>query len=353
MSEDLGERSEQATPKRLQEAREEGNIAKSADLASALKLLAVTMLVTMAAAAMLDAGKVILERSLDEIGAPGRELLWEYTLEPWVTAGRVVAPLLLLAWLVSYLSYFVQLGWLFTTKAAMPSASRMNPLSGFKRLFGPSALVKTSMDVAKLSVVVIVATIVVIGMLQEIATLPMLEPLQNLGRIGEMCFDLAVAVLIVLLILGVTDFVYQKWKYQRDLRMTKQQVKEEMRQSEGDPDVKRRRFRMMQQLAMQRLGSTVPRADVVVTNPEHLSVAIAYTPGASNAPKVIAKGADHVALRIRQIAIQNNIPVIERKPLARALYKDVEVGQEIPETFYKAVAEILAYVYRLKGRSAA
>jgi flagellar biosynthetic protein FlhB len=145
------------------------------------------------------------------------------------------------------------------------------------------------------------------------------------------------------------DFLYQRWKLNNDLRMTKQQVKEEMKQSEGDPEVKRRRMRMQQQIAMQRISTAVPKADVIVTNPEHISVAIQYDQATMRAPKVVAKGADFLAMRIRQIALQHDIPIVERKPLARALYKEVAINQEIPPAFYKAIAEILAYVYRLAG----
>ena len=151
----------------------------------------------------------------------------------------------------------------------------------------------------------------------------------------------------MLLLLGIIDFAYQRWKHAQDLKMTKQQVKDEMKQTEGDPDVKRRRMRMQQQIAMQRIAAAVPRADVVVTNPEHVSVAISYEAERMSAPIVVAKGADFVALRIRQIALANGVPIVERPPLARALYRQVAVGQEIPPDFYNAVAEILAYIYRL------
>ncbi|MHC5023403.1 MAG: EscU/YscU/HrcU family type III secretion system export apparatus switch protein, partial [Planctomycetota bacterium] len=163
---------------------------------------------------------------------------------------------------------------------------------------------------------------------------------------------LALRVVAVLLLLGFIDFFYQKWKHTQDLRMTKQQVKDEMKQAEGDPEVKKRRLRMQQQIAMQRINASVPKADVVVTNPEHIAVALQYDANRMNAPRVVAKGADFLALRIRQIAVQHGIPVVERKPLARALYREVPVGREVPPEFYQAVAEILAYVYRLGGRVA-
>jgi flagellar biosynthetic protein FlhB len=165
-------------------------------------------------------------------------------------------------------------------------------------------------------------------------------------------FILALRILAVLLVLALIDFSYQRWKHSEDMKMTKQQVKDEMKQTEGDPEVKRRRMRMQQQIAMQRISSAVPQADVIVTNPEHISIAIQYDADRMHAPKVVAKGADFIAIRIRQIATRHGVPIVERKPLARALYRDVGVGQEIPPDFYSAVAEVLAYVYRLSGRQA-
>jgi len=158
---------------------------------------------------------------------------------------------------------------------------------------------------------------------------------------------------IALLILALLDYAWQRFRHERDLRMTKEEVKDELRRMEGDPHIKRRRRQLQLQLAMQRLRKDVPKADVVVTNPTHLAVAIAYDSGTMMAPKVVAKGADEIALRIRQIAAECGIPVVERKPLARALYEAVEVGQYIPENFYRAIAEILAYIYELAGRSKA
>ncbi len=352
MAEDLGERSEQATPRRLQEAREEGRIAKSTDLAGALKLAAMTLV--LAAIGMTTATGMhrLLDQALADIGQTEVTAVWSGSVAVLATAAAIMAPILGVAWLISYLSYFVQVGWLVSGKSVQPDLGRLNPVKGFQRLFSLSSLVKTLLDVGKLTLVVAVAVIIVVSFGPEIIVLPQLEPQQDLAVIGGMVFRLALAVVLVLLILGIIDFVYQRWKFQKDLRMTKQEIKEEYRQSEGDPEVKKRRFRMQQQLAMQRLSSSVPRADVIVTNPEHISIAIAYQPNQMAAPRVVAKGADYVAIRIRQIAMQHGIPIIERKPLARALYRDVEVGHEIPESFYKAVAEILAYVYRLKGKVA-
>jgi flagellar biosynthetic protein FlhB len=229
---------------------------------------------------------------------------------------------------------------------------KLNPLAGFKRIFGISGAVKSGLDIFKVVIVLAVAIPTIVQHGREIVLLPYLASMQALSVVGDMVYSLAIRILAVLIILGILDFLYQRWKHTSDLRMTKQQVKDEMKQSEGDPEVKRRRIRMQQQIAMQRINSAVPKADVIVTNPEHISIAIQYDQATMRAPKVVAKGADFLAMRIRQIALQHGIPIVERKPLARALYKEVAVNREIPPEFYKAVAEILAYVYRLSGVTA-
>jgi flagellar biosynthetic protein FlhB len=354
VAEDLGEKSEEPTPKRRLEAREEGNVSKSQDLSASILLAIVTVGLWAAAMPMLGQGKITLEMFFD--GSMGPALRVEDVTEQARfianAAIRIALPLLLVAWAGAYLSHFMQVGWLFTMKAVRPKLSKLNPLNGFKRIFGISALVKATLDSLKVLIVVLVVVFTVMQYADRMMTLPYLSVMQCLGQIGWLMLDLAARVLAVLLLLGILDFFYQRWKHNKDMKMTKQQVKDEMKQTDGDPETRKRRMRMQQQIAMQRVSSAVPKADVIVTNPEHISIAIQYDADAMNAPKVVAKGADFLAMRIRQIAMQHNIPIIERKPLARALYKSVPIGREIPQEFFQAVAEILAYVYRLSGRKA-
>lgn len=354
MAEDLGERTEDATPKRRSEAREEGNVAKSQDLSGAIMLVTATIALWAAAMTMLGQGKWLLESTLDlRILTPINPLmLMELdSALAWTgwAAVRIGGPIILIAWVGAFLSQFMQIGWLFSTKAAQPNFKKINPLSGFKRIFGVSALVKSGIDTIKVCVVLIVAALTILEYAREIVVLPYLSSFEQWGAVGSMMLTLAWRVLAILLVLGILDYIYQRHKHNSDLRMTKQQVKDEMKQSEGDPEVKRRRIRIQRQIAMQRISAAVPKADVIVTNPEHISIAIQYDSARMNAPKVVAKGADFLAMRIRHLALQHGIPIVERKPLARALYKQVGVGQEVPPEFYQAVAEILAYVYRLAG----
>lgn len=355
MADDLGEKTEDATPKKREQARESGNIPKSQDLSSAMMLLCGTILLFIVLMPTLGQFKLLMEAILDGdvVGNPvdpaDAITAASYAVSTLV---RIGAPILFSMFVIAYLVNFMQIGFLLTTKTIQPSLSKINPLSGLKKLIGITAIVKALMDVMKVIIVVLVAVLTIRQHLDAILVLPFLEPIQILQKIGWMLVDVAMRLVVVLIILGLIDFTYQKWKNKEDLKMTKQQVKDEMKQSEGDPQVKKRRMRMQQQVAMQRISASVPKADVIVTNPEHYAVAIRYESQEMNAPKVIAKGADYLALRIRQIALYNGIPVVQRPPLARALYKQVPVGGEIPPDFFKAVAEVLSYVYGLENRKA-
>lgn len=354
MAEDLGERTEPATPKRLKDARQEGNVARSTDLASALMLGASALVLWFGFGPMLDHLGLALERILSEPGLRSvSDGTWQDGVESVALASLyALAPVVAAIWLAAALANLLQVGFLFTPKAVAPKFSKLNPIEGAKRIFGTRAIVKASLDSLKVLMVVLVVAWTVHGMHDRVLLLPMMHLPAALYAVGELLVELALRVTAVLLFLGVLDFTWQKHKHAKDLMMSRQQIKDEFKQSEGDPEVKRRRMQFARQIAQQRIASAVPKADVIVTNPEHLSVAIQWDSETMNAPVVVAMGADHLALRIRQIAMSNGIPILERKPLARALYKQVTVGQEIPPEFYSTVAEVLAYVYRLEGKVA-
>jgi flagellar biosynthetic protein FlhB len=352
----MGERTEDATPKRRREAREEGNIARSTDVAAAILLLGGILVLASTMGPFLSSLASLLEKSLvgDHLASGIRpEEVMEVLLPPALEATLAAVPVVLAATVIAILSHLWQVGFIVTTKALEPKFERLNPISGFGRIFGLQGVIKTGMDILKLVVVGVIAFFTSSALLPQIVVLPEVGLLRGFEEIGSMGLTLALQVGVALLILGIADFVFQYLKHERDLRMTKQQVKEEFKESDGDPEVKRRRMQMARQLASQRLQTAVPQADVIVTNPEHISVAIQYDAATMAAPRIVAMGADHLALRIRQIATKHGIPIVERKPLARALYAKAKVGQEIPADHYKAVAEILAYVYRLKGKTAA
>lgn len=354
MAEELGEKTEEPTGKKLSEARRKGKLPKSKDLSGAVDLIAAFIVVMLMGSFIASRMASLMERSLagwtlgqastmDILGASLRDAAGDmlYTL----------GPVMAIMFTAILISNFLQVGPLMTTEPLKPQLNRLNPISGFKRIFGMRGVMQTAMSLAKLSVVGFVVVLVMMRNEAKLVRLPMLLPMQALLVTLYVLLEILAWVLSILLVIGIIDYMYQKWQHKKDLRMTKQEVKDEFKSMEGDPELKRRRFKMAQEVAMQRIGSEVPDADVVVTNPTHFSVALRYK-NEWGAPRVVAKGADQLAFRIRHVASANGVPIIERPPLARALYWGTQEGEEISEEHYEAVAEILAYVYRLDGTAA-
>jgi flagellar biosynthetic protein FlhB len=353
MASDSGDKTEPPTGRRRTEAREQGQIARSQDLSSALLLMG----------ALLSLGWFgpHLMRSL--INAM-REYLT--TTDP-VTAGRVdvvplvtsvvksvlvaAGPILIAVMLVGILSNFVQVGFLLTTRPLEPKWDRLNPFNGIKRLFSTRTLVQLLMNLLKLTMVSWVAYVAISKRTDEILLAISIGGWHQVAVLAKVLYQVGIQLAAILLVIALIDYGWQRFKFERDLRMTKEEVKEEMRRMEGDPIVKQRRRRMQFAAAIQRIRKAVPKADVVVTNPTEFAIAIQYDAREMRAPTVVAKGQGYLAQKIREIAVAHGIPIVERKPLAQALYKTVEVGQEVPEKFYQAVAEILAYVYELSGKT--
>lgn len=356
MAESNFEKTEAPTPRRLQEARQQGNIAHSTDLTAACILLAGVVLLYFFGFKILTAMKVTVAGMLAATLTPNPAVPLDVAALP-AYAGRIVleavAPVCLGMTAVALLASVGQVGLVFTTKPLTPSLSKISPLSGLKKLIDARAGMRLLMSLAKITVIGGVAIAIIVGDLSQILHLAHLEPLPMFAGACELVYLLALKLAAVLLVLAVLDLAFQRWQHNRDMRMSKQEVKEELKRMDGDPLVKQRRTRVARQLALQRIGQAVPRADVVVTNPTHFAIALVYDSASMGAPKVVAKGADYMAMRIRQLAVANSVPIVERKELARALYKAVEVGQEVPPQFYGAVAQILAYVYRLGGRKTA
>lgn len=262
-----------------------------------------------------------------------------------------VAPFLAIIFVALLFTLLAQVGLLFTGQPLVPSLSKINPLNGIKRLFSIRSVMLAVINFGKLLVVGLVAYLTLSGAAGAIIH-AFTFSFQDVFRLGStLMFRLTMRLGAVLLILALLDFAWQRYRHERDLRMTKEEVKDELRSMEGDPGIRRRRREVQLQLAVQRLRRDVPTADVVVTNPTHVAVAIRYEAETMIAPKVVAKGADEIALRIRQIAAEFRVPVVERPPLARALYESVGVGEYVPERLYRAIAEILAYVYELTHKS--
>lgn len=354
MPDDLGEKTELPTHRRLSEARERGQVARSQDLSSALDLIGAAIIVALLGAFITGSMVGLLRRVLEADGlSPDLSTIGDLIREIALRSAIALAPVLAAMAFIGFLSNFLQVGPLFTIDALRPKFERLDPFAGFARLFGRKNLVKTLLNAVKMAAVLGVGYLVLSDSLGKMVSLPRLELSGALFVIGQEALRITLYLLALLLILGLTDFLFQRWQHTQELRMTKEQVKDERRSMEGDPKVKAARARLARQIAVQRINQAVPEADVVVTNPTHYSVALRYDPLKGGAPRVVAKGVDYLAMRIRQVAANNRVPLVERPPLARALHAGCEVGQEVPPELYQAVAEVLAYVYRLENQAAA
>jgi flagellar biosynthesis protein FlhB len=349
--EDAGDKTEQPTARRREEAREEGQIARSTDLTAAAALLAALLLLKTLGPQML-ARLLDLTRALGETPALTTGGLWPWMLKIGRAGAEIVGPFLLLMIVLTAAAATAQTGLYLTWKKLGFQPERLNPVAGARRMFSGDAATRLLAGLAKVGVVGWLAYTTIRGQIGTVLGAGAL-PTGGLFQLSlGMLFDLMLRLALALLILGLVDYFMQRWQLERQLRMTKQEVRDELKKMEGDPLIKQRRRQLAARLALQRVHADVPKADVVVANPTHYAVALRYEEATMSAPRVVAKGKDHLALRIIQIAQQHSVPVVQRPPLARALYAGVEVGADVPPAFYRAVAEVLAYVYQISGRKA-
>jgi len=353
MAEDLGERTELPSQRKLDDAREKGQVAKSADLVAALDLACALVVLAVlggglarALARLVKDGLAGGAWSLD--GVDYHDVVRTVILPVAVGVAPAIGAMILIA----LAGNVGQTGPLLTLEPLRPKFDRLNPVAGLGRIFGKKNAVKSLISIVKFGLVVWVSWLILGASFGGVATLPRLELWHGVAALGALMFKLAAWLVALLALIGVIDFMYQRWQHTQDLRMSRREVQDERRSMEGDPLVKGRRMRMMREIAMQQVGRSVPKADVVVTNPTHYSVAIRYDPETMAAPRVVAKGVDFMAMRIRQVAAMHKVPMVERPPLARGLYYGTRAGQEISPEFYQAVAEVLAYVYRLEKEAA-
>jgi flagellar biosynthetic protein FlhB len=352
MADEFDEKTEAPTQRRRDEARERGQVAKSPDLTAAIALLGAMVALNFFGPGLLR-DMVNMTRMM--LTLPSGSTLDPAAIKELLFTGltffaKLVIPLGLVLMAISVGTTLAQVGFMFTGHPLMPSLSKLNPINGFGRMFAIESMIRMGLNLLKVALIGWVAYITIKSKLEEIMILSNLDALQILGLSSELMFMLGVRMAIILLVLAIFDYGVTWFQNEKKLRMSKQEIKEEMRRMEGDPLMKERRRRVARQLMAQRIRHSVPKADVVVTNPTELAIALKYDQKTMSAPKVVAKGSDFLAKKIREIAIENGVPIVERKPLAQAIYKTCEVGQEIPPSFYKAVAEILAYVYELTGK---
>lgn len=349
------DKTEEATPRRKQEARKKGQVAKSMELNTIVVLFAIFLFLNFMGRWLYFEIAVYLKNSLAPLPVITdltESNLGHLLLQHLIFYIRIFLPMGLSAIVVATGINFMQVGVLFTWEPLRPKFSKLNPVNGFKRIFSSEGLVALAKACLKLIIVLYFAYSTIKSRLFLLLDTAKMDLLQVGGIVWSIVFQVVLKVCIFLFILALCDYFFQRWQLSRNLRMTKKEVKDEYKQMEGNPLIKRKIRERQRAIARRRMMQEVPKADVVVTNPTHLAIALKYEPGRMTAPTVIAKGEGFIAQKIKEIAQENGIVLVENKPLAHALYKTVEIGELIPDKLYQAVAEVLAFVYRLKQKHA-
>lgn len=351
--EDDSQKTEEPTSKKLAKAREKGQTAMSNEVKSWAVLLAGTAaLIFMSGFAANEirtfAYAFIEKPHMIAIEGPAMQDL--LTLAAF-KAGIAVSPIMLLLVVVAVGASLMQSGLIFAPDKVKPELSKVSPMKGIKRMFSARSLVEFFKGILKLVIVAVVAVSLTIPLLGDVELLPGASMADILDRLFQIAVMISVASVGVMTAIAALDFVYQKYQFTKEMRMTKQEVKDEHKQAEGDPQVKGRIRALRQQRARERMMANVPNADVVITNPTHYAVALEYKMDEMSAPKLVAKGVDTLAFRIREVAEEHDVPIVENPPLARALYASVDLDEQIPPEHFVAVAEVIGYVMRLKGKT--
>ncbi len=344
-------KTESATPRKREEARKRGQVPRSVELTSALGLLGMLGVLNLAGGYMLGELANVARHAWGGLGTVSFELngIERHALTFGLMLLMVMGPVLLGALLLGIGANVVQFGFLFAPEAVQLRFDNISPAKGFERIFSRRTAVEAFKAFLKIGVIGVTAWLTVSGQMEPLLGLMNSDLTLFYGAIGSLASTLMLRVGLIMLALALLDYFYQRWEYDENLKMSKQEVKDEHRQMEGDPLVKARIRRLQQEASRRRMFAELPKADVVITNPTHLAVALKYDGVDMDAPVVLAKGARLMAARIKAIAAENGIPVMENKPLARALYAAVPVGGQVPSAFFAAIAEVLAFVYQAQG----
>lgn len=345
-----GEKTEKATPKKRQDTRKKGQVAKSQDVNTALVLLAVFLVLLFTGEGMLNsltnvyryAFQDLLHLNLSE------ENVYVIFIEMLKQIIYVLAPVMVIAMVAAIAANFLQFGFLFSMEPIQPKLEKLDPIKGFKRIFSLRAIVELFKSSLKIILVGTVVFLVLWLRKEEILSLSLFSVSEGLVTIANLTVQMGLISAVVLLFLSILDYLYQRYDFEKNIRMSKQDIKDEFKNTEGDPLIKSKIKQRQREMATRRMMQEVPNADVVITNPTHYAVALKYDENKLDAPYVVAKGADYVAQKIKYIAKENDVIIVENRSLARSLYDQTDIGDAIPEEFFKAVAEILAYVYKTK-----
>lgn len=351
-TQDDSQKTEEPTSKKLADARKKGQIAQSKEVSNFSTLLGMTFMVALLTPFMAlqlhgSMSRVFHKAALVHLDAGSAgEIMFDLTLDAMIA----LAPALGMFMVLALIANISQSGLLFTTDPITPKLEKLSPLSGLKRMFSLKSVVEFLKGIMKMSIVGAIAYKLMSPELDRAEQLLDMDLVEVMSEIQTLVVKLLIGVLGFMFVVAVADFIYQRYEFMKQMRMSRQEIRDEHKQADGDPQVKARLRQIRMDRARRRMMTAVPQADVVVTNPTHFAVALKYDTETMAAPTVVAKGADTVALRIREVANENKVPIVENPPLARALFAAVEIDQQIPESHFKAVAQVISYVYRLKGR---
>jgi flagellar biosynthesis protein FlhB len=346
------QKTEDATPKKISQARERGNVARSQEINTWLMLFAGAILVGTMAPGLMDDIRLLMFMFIERPHefAVDKGNLGDLMSDVVISVAKIMAGPVVLMVVFALASGIVQNGFIFSPKSMEPKLEKISPLKGAKRFASLKQYAEFVKGLIKIGIVGTTAFLLLVPEFGRIDTLLTYELPNILDMVYGLVMRLIVYVLMILAVIAFLDLIFQRMQHQKQLRMTKQEVKDEFKQAEGDPHVKGRLRQIRMERARQRMMQAVPDADVVVTNPTHFAIALSYKPEDMEAPIVVAKGQDEIALKIREVAEEHDITIVENKPLAQALFNSVEIGQDVPTEHYKAVAEIISYVWRVKGR---
>ena len=353
-----GEKTEEPTAKKLSDARNDGKVSKSRELGFAVDLivlfLALKVFISFVYNGFYGVFSFVYSRIPEIVKANAQEANGQsvatFLHVVMIELLKIMLPFLLIGFAVCFLVNLLQVGWKVTTKPMQPKLDKFNPINGFKRIFSKDSLFELFKSIVKISLIAYVAYSAVKEHADQLFILYDIPLIQAILLCGQIILDTGLKIGLVYLLIGVADWIYQKHKFHEEMKMTKQEVKDEYKNTEGNPEIKGKQRQRMQEASRRRMMQDVPKADVVITNPTHYAVAIRYDAETGSAPVVLAKGADLVAQRIKEIARENHVEIVENKPLARMLYANVDIGQEVPPELYQAVAEVLAMVYKMQGK---
>ncbi|HWL27221.1 MAG TPA: flagellar biosynthesis protein FlhB [Ureibacillus sp.] len=348
-----GDKTEKATPKKRQDARKKGQVVKSQDVSAAFLLLALFLLLYFWAPSMLESMFSFFHQSIEKnmlIESLNQDTVMEIYSQSLMEMAKIALPILLVAMVIGIAANFFQFGFLFTTEQLKFDLKKLDPIKGIKKIISLRAIVNLIKSLLKVAFIGTVTAFIIWMNLEDVLSLSLHNPWEILSTVARLTGLMGIAAAIVLILIGVLDYTYEKFDYEKNLKMSKQDIKDEYKNAEGDPKIKSKIKQRQREMAMRRMMQEIPNADVVITNPTHYAIALKYDENSMEAPKVVAKGTDFVAQKIKLIAKENNVVMVENRPLARAMYDKVEIGDFVPEEFFKAVAEVLAYVYRIKRK---